>query len=317
MSVSGAKGRAYGLSFLNFRFPVSGVETFIFMPSLIMLAVSTLTSMSGVSGAFVLLPIQMSAFGYTAPGVTATNFIYNIVAIPIGVLRYVRERRISWSLFAVLAVGGIPGTFLGYLLRVLLLPDPETFKLFVAAVLAYLAFRVVKSILRERRAGERGDADTAVPPTIEREKIGIRRCTITTPVETYRFPTVALLLISFSVGIVGGAYGIGGGSIIVPVCVSMLNLPVFVVSGAALLMTWITSILAAVFYSFVTLGTAVNTRPDLLLGLLFGLGGTAGIYLGTRLQRRVPSGSVKTVLAIAITFLAAKYLFDVSKAIGG
>jgi len=44
------------------------------------------------------------------------------------------------------------------------------------------------------------------------------------------------------VGIVGGVYGIGGGSIIAPFFVSFCGLPVYTVAGAALMGTFVTSI---------------------------------------------------------------------------
>lgn len=48
-------------------FPVSGVTTWVFIPPLVAFVVSFFTSMGGVSGAFVLLPFQMSVLNYTAP----------------------------------------------------------------------------------------------------------------------------------------------------------------------------------------------------------------------------------------------------------
>jgi uncharacterized membrane protein YfcA len=66
-------------------FPISGVEVFPAWPFLVALAVSFVTSMGGVSGAFLLLPYQVSALGFTSPGVSSTNLLYNIVAIPGGI----------------------------------------------------------------------------------------------------------------------------------------------------------------------------------------------------------------------------------------
>ncbi|MBI5253753.1 MAG: TSUP family transporter, partial [Euryarchaeota archaeon] len=77
-------------------FPVSGVETPIFVPPLVAFVISFFTSMGGVSGAFLLLPFQMSVLNFTSPAVSATNFVYNIVAIPSGVYRYLREGRMAW-----------------------------------------------------------------------------------------------------------------------------------------------------------------------------------------------------------------------------
>jgi hypothetical protein len=46
------------------------------------------TSMGGISGAFLLLPIQMSVLGFTTPSVTSTNFLFNVTGTPAGVYRY-------------------------------------------------------------------------------------------------------------------------------------------------------------------------------------------------------------------------------------
>lgn len=78
-----------------YSFPVSGVTTWLWLPPLVGLAISFCTSMVGVSGAFLLLPFQMSVLGYVAPSVSATNLVFNLVAIPGGVWRYAREGRMS------------------------------------------------------------------------------------------------------------------------------------------------------------------------------------------------------------------------------
>ncbi|HSB32861.1 MAG TPA: sulfite exporter TauE/SafE family protein, partial [Nitrospirota bacterium] len=124
-------------------FPVSGVKTWVFLPPLVAFVVSSLTSMAGVSGAFILLPFQMSVLGFTSPAVSSTNFVYNIVAIPSGVYRYFKEGRMAWPLTWVVIIGTLPGVFIGYYLRILYLPDPRAFKLFVGMVLLYIGGRLL------------------------------------------------------------------------------------------------------------------------------------------------------------------------------
>ncbi|MDA8422742.1 MAG: sulfite exporter TauE/SafE family protein, partial [Nitrospiraceae bacterium] len=124
-------------------FPISGVKTWVFLPPLVSLVVSTFTSMAGVSGAFILLPFQMSVLGFTSPGVSSTNFVYNIVAIPGGVYQYFKEGRMAWPLTWVIIVGTLPGVFIGYYFRILYLPDPRAFKLFVGLVLLYIGSMLV------------------------------------------------------------------------------------------------------------------------------------------------------------------------------
>jgi len=69
------------MDFLNVLFPISGVRTNILIPPLVAMFISFFTSMGGVSGAFLLLPFQMSVLKYTSPSVSATNFVFNIVAM--------------------------------------------------------------------------------------------------------------------------------------------------------------------------------------------------------------------------------------------
>ena len=70
-------------------------------------------AMGGVSGAFLLLPFQMSVLGFTSPAVSSTNFVYNTVAVPSGVYRYFKEGRMAWPLTWVEIVGTLPGVFIG------------------------------------------------------------------------------------------------------------------------------------------------------------------------------------------------------------
>jgi hypothetical protein len=42
--------------------------------------------MAGISGAFLILPFQMSVLGFVTPSVSATNFLYNVVGTPGGIL---------------------------------------------------------------------------------------------------------------------------------------------------------------------------------------------------------------------------------------
>ncbi|MCK7579413.1 MAG: sulfite exporter TauE/SafE family protein [Chromatiales bacterium] len=81
-------------------------------------------------------------FGYTVPGVSATNLVYNpFVATPGGAWRHLREGRMLWPLVAIVTAGTLPGVAIGYWLRTGWLRDVEDFRLFVGLVLLYMAYR--------------------------------------------------------------------------------------------------------------------------------------------------------------------------------
>ncbi len=277
-----------------------------------MFIVSMLTSTAGVSGAFILLPFQMSVLGYTSPGVSATNFVYNIISIPSGVFHHIQRHRLSWSLFFIIVAGSLPGVFLGYYIRMVYLPDPAHFRLFAGLVLIYLGTRTLKSayndITNNAHIKDNHKPKTGMAREITKETLGLVHASIVFEEKTYSFSTPLVFCLSLAVGIIGGAYGIGGGAIMAPFCISVLELPVYIVSGAALFSTWITSVIAVMFYAFVSIAGKAPASPDWLLGILFGVGGMAGIYVGAHIQKWIPSTIIKLILGIVIFTIALRYI---------
>jgi hypothetical protein len=80
------------------------------------------------------------------------------------------------------------------------------------------------------------------------------------------------------------------------------------VAGAALMGTFVTSIAGVFFYQAIApFYPHISVAPDWLLGLLFGVGGMGGMYLGARCQKFVPAKMIKWMLAAVIIFTALKY----------
>ena len=302
-------------------FPLSGVTVDPWIPPLVAFAVSFLTSMGGVSGAFLLLPFQMSVLGYTSPSVSATNQLYNIVAIPSGVYRYWREGRMIWPLVWAVVAGTLPGVLIGAIIRVTGLRDPRHFKLFAAAVLLYIGGKMVRDMLKQQAAAAAtGKAAPSGPlaasygnpaATVRITESTLRRIGFTFQGETYTVPVSGIFLLCFIVGIVGGVYGIGGGAIVAPFLVTFFGLPVYTVAGAALMGTFVTSVAGVAFYSALApFYPHLSVAPDWMLGVLFGLGGMAGMYLGARCQKFVPAKAIKWMLVTILTGTALKYILE-------
>ncbi|MBS1260996.1 MAG: hypothetical protein MAG453_00314 [Calditrichaeota bacterium] len=291
-------------------FPISGVETFWWLPVVVMFVISSLTSTGGVSGAFLLLPFQMSVLGFTGPAVSPTNLLYNVVATPGGIYGYMRERRMLWPLAGVLIAGVVPGGFIGALARIYLLPDPGAFKLFVAIVLAFIGARLLLNAFAKTAPVEPAQRRNY---EIRGMKIDVKRISFEFQGRRHQVSVLPIFLLSFVVGIVGAAYGIGGGAIIAPFLVSVLGVPVYVVAGPALATTFTSSVagvLAYTVYSAAGFAHGVPLHPDWPLGLLFGLGGALGTYAGSRLQKFVPARAIKLLLVAAIAVVVVKYVLE-------
>ncbi len=297
-----------------------------FLP-LISFAISVFTSTAGVSGAFLLLPFQVSVLGLTAPSVSATNQLYNVVAIPGGVARYLREGRLVWPLTWVVVAGTLPGVLVGALVRVVYLPDPRSFKTFASLVLLYIGGRMIRDMLSKRASkgmtaerrfaqlvSERrrlgGSATTGDPlPRVEVRHVSWRRISYEFHGDVHEVSTAGIAALSLAVGVIGGIYGIGGGAIMAPFLVSVFGLPVYTVAGAALAGTLVTSVAGVVFYqSIAPLFPHLDVAPVWGIGLLLGLGGLAGTYSGARLQTHLPASLIKWMLVLIIVATAALYL---------
>jgi uncharacterized membrane protein YfcA len=230
-----------------------------------------------------------------------------------------------WPLTWVVVAGTLPGVFIGYYVRVLWLPDPKAFKFFAGAVLLYIGLRLLYDATGWGTQGKNGtDAKPAaapgprsqagshawVPPdaAVQTMRFDMRAVEYAFLGTRYRFSVPAMFLLASIVGIIGGAYGIGGGAIIAPFCVTVFRLPVYTVAGAALLGTFLTSIVGVAFYSLLPAAGGGSFAPDWPLGALFGLGGLAGMYLGARLQKYFPQKFIKFMLGSIVVFVAARYI---------
>lgn len=295
------------MDFFPVHFSVSGVETSIFIPPLVAFVISFFSSMAGITGAFLILPFQMSVLGFVTPSVSATNFLYNVVGTPGGILRYMREGRMVWPLALAITLGTLPGVLAGYYIRVRFLPDPRSFKFFVGLVLLYIGVRVVKKIIRADGmiiTGEKGSF------SVSNVTFSLSRMGFDFQGRRVEFSLAAIFVLALGVGIIGGIYGIGGGAIIAPFCVALLNIPVHTIAGAAMFGTFATSIVGVVIYSTIPFYQGMPAPPDWMLGILFGIGGLFGMYLGATCQKHVPERIIQAILALIIFAVSINYIMQ-------
>ncbi|MEU0479215.1 sulfite exporter TauE/SafE family protein [Streptosporangium sp. NPDC006013] len=242
------------------------------------LLIAVVTTPVGVSGAVFLLPFQLSVLSVPNPAVTPTNLLFNVVAGPGALLRYRRRGHLGGPLTRLLVLGTLPGVVVGALLRIFVLPGPQVFRLLVACLLFPLGVWLCARTLRPPR----GPA-AASPPS--RRAIG---------------------LLAVIVGAVGGMYGIGGGSLLGPILAGR-GLPVAVVAPAALASTFVTSIAGALTYAVLSLTTSGDIAPEWALGLVCGLGGLIGGYVGAHLQPRLPETGLRLLLGGLAIAVAGMY----------
>lgn len=171
--------------------------------------------------------------------------------------------------------GRSPGVVIGAFIRVYVAADPDVFRLLAAGVLAPVGLFIL---------------GMPTPGSLGRR---LRRRTVRG--------------LAFTIGIVGGLYGIGGGSVLGPILVGT-GMAVATVAPAALFSTWVTSMAGVATYAVLSLDATGPVSPDWALGIATGLGGLVGGWVGASLQPRIPERVLRTLLGVLALALAGLYL---------
>lgn len=287
--------------FLEYYFPVAQLKLPLFLPPLVGFLLSFFCSTVGISGAFLLLPFQVSVLNYTSITVSATNHLFNVVAIPSGVYRYWKERRFYYPLTILITIGTFPGVVIGYFLRISVFESIKNFKLLVGAVLLFIAVKMIYDLIFPKKPVKFS------PEPIRTHHFSFTSLKFEYSGKSYRVNNILLILTALVIGIIGGVYGIGGGALMAPILLAFFNLPPYVFAGATLFGTFLTSLLGVIIF---TLG---GRGPDFLLGVLFGIGGAIGMYLGAKVQKRVPQRALSALLILILLFISYQYITDFFK----
>jgi uncharacterized membrane protein YfcA len=178
-----------------------------------------------------------------------------------------------------LLLGTLPGVVVGAVVRVRFLSGEHAFSLAAAVVLAAVGLWLVVGAQR-------------IPP---------RRRNLT------RRGRRMICAVALGVGVVGGVYGIGGGSLLAPILIAT-GLSAYEVAPATLAATFVTSVVGIASYQILQLTQHGSIAPDWPLGAFLGIGGFCGSYLGARLQRHLPETALRRLLGVIACLVAARYV---------
>lgn len=103
-------------------------------------------------------------------------------------------------------------------------------------------------------------------------------------------------------GAFSGLFGVGGGTVIVPLLILWLGYQEHEATGTSLAAI----ALIAIFGSLVQ---GLFGNVDVLKGILIGIPAVAGVVVGTSLQQRVPGRALSGIFAVLLVVSAALIIF--------
>ncbi|MGR3549824.1 sulfite exporter TauE/SafE family protein [Pseudooceanicola sp.] len=287
--------------------PIAEVSVNIFLLFGIGGLVGILSGMFGVGGGFLITPLLF--FVGIPPAVAVATSANQIVASSISaVLAHLRRKTVDLKMGSVLLVGGLIGSAIGIVVFNYLRSQGQVdllVNLCYVIFLGTVGMLMFVESLRALRKSKRKPG-TAGPVKKRRQRGWIYALPF-----KMRFRTSGLyisvippILVGMAVGVLAAIMGVGGGFIMVPAMIYLLNMPTKVVIG--------TSLFQIIFVTaFTTLLHAVtNQTVDMPLAVVLLLGGVIGAQFGTSIGAKLNAEQLRILLAILVLAVCGKLAFD-------
>ncbi|HSJ18669.1 MAG TPA: sulfite exporter TauE/SafE family protein [Solirubrobacterales bacterium] len=110
-----------------------------------------------------------------------------------------------------------------------------------------------------------------------------------------------LVAIGTAAGAFSGLFGVGGGTVIVPLLILWLGYGERLATGTSLAAILVIAALA-------TPAQGLYGNVELLKGLLVGIPAVGGVIVGTALQQRLPERAVSALFALLLLVIAAELI---------
>ena len=269
-------------------------------------AVGFLSGMFGVGGGFLMTPLLI--FYGVPPAVAVGTEASQIVASSVsGVLAHFRRKTVDLQMGGFLVAGGAVGAVIGIMIfrYFRAIGQIEVFisiayVVFLGAIGLLMLMESLRALLRDpkakrtRRKHRSAEWMAVMPFAMRFRRSGL-----------YLSPIPPIIL-GFFVGVLAAIMGVGGGFIMVPAMLYILNMPTNVVVGTSLFQIIFVTAIATVLHA------AANQTVDIILALLLLTGGVIGAQIGARAGRRLKGEQLRALLALIVLAVCVRLFFDLA-----
>jgi len=265
--------------------------------------VGLLSGLFGVGGGFIITPLLF--FIGVPPVVAVATGSNQVVASSIsGVLAHLKRKTVDIRMGTVLMTGGMMGSTAGIWVFNLL---SRLGQIDLAVQLSYvLLLGVVGTLMLQDSLRSLNWSGKPKLPVRRTQHGWVHKLPFKMKFRTSGLYISVLppLGIAFLVGVLAAALGVGGGFIMVPAMIYLLNMPTKVVVGTSLFQI----IFVTAFTTF--MHALTNHSVDMMLALLLIIGGVIGAQLGAIWAVRLKPEQLRILLALLVLSVAAKLAFD-------
>ncbi|MEM3454677.1 MAG: sulfite exporter TauE/SafE family protein, partial [Thermoproteota archaeon] len=245
------------------------------------LFIGTLSSLLGVGGGFLMVPMMIYFLNLSPKVATGTSLFVIFLSSIFTNFAYIKQNRIDFLIVAICSIFSIPASIYGSYL-VFILSSVIVRKAFGAYLIFISIFMNLSNKLVKFRY---------------KDPIEIRR-NINSEVGTfsYTLKTVLIAIGSIFAGLASALFGVGGGTIIVPILSSLSYVPIHIATASSASVIFFTSLTGSIMrlhFNQIDLPTALS----LLLGML------PGTQIGAKFSKKISSRSLSIIFSIFVFIL--------------
>ncbi len=269
-------------------------------------SIGFLSGLFGVGGGFLLTPLLIM-MGVPAPVAVGSGANQVLGASVSGMLAHWRRGTVDVRMGVILLIGGLIGSTAGVYLFAWLrslgqveLAINLSYVLLLGVIGALMLIESARALLKRRA------------PMTPRHKLHSHGLLHRLPFKM-RFPRSRLYisvippaLVGVMVGVLSAVMGVGGGFIMVPAMIYLLQMPAEVVVGTSLFQ--IVFVTANVTFMQAT----TNQSVDVMLSLLLLVGGVLGAQWGAKIGRKLRGDQMRFMLALLVLGMGIKLVFDIT-----
>ena len=265
--------------------------------------VGLLSGLFGVGGGFLITPLLF--FIGIPPAVAVATGANQVVASSVsGVLVHLKRKTVDVRMGVVLMLSGLAGSGVGIAIFNFL---SRRGQIDLVVQLSYVLFLgIIGGLMLQESVRSLQRAKKAVTPIRRSQHMWVHRLPLKLKFRTsgLYISVIPPALVGFGVGVLSAIMGVGGGFIMVPAMIYLLNMPTKVVIGTSLFQIIFVTAFTTFMHAF------TNQSVDMLLALLLILGGVIGAQVGAGMAMKLKPEQLRILLALLVLSVCAKLALD-------
>ena len=235
--------------------------------------IGIIASMTGVGGGIFIVPILTFFYSFivsSATGTSLTSIIFTAIA---SALNYAKQKRIYFKTGTILIITTSPGAYIGAWFAIIM--EEKLLGLVFGVFLVLVAIRMIISALRKKEQTKAAHVITDTQLIHSRKTMIIGAG------------------LSFWGGVASGLLGIGGGTLVVPILIVAMGIPIHYATA--------TSMFTMIFTSIS--GVARYVQSDLInfpVALLLAAGTVVGAQVGAYTSKKISGRNLGLIFGIML-----------------